>query len=125
MSQLASNVGRPNYPELLRQERIRYNNTRGFDPLPSPKSGPVLDPESGMRIGLTPEIYYAMVQKEEENRRVGVAEKFAKVAPQLYPFEVDIYETWLKSRSAPVTQEKAIQKGKQPVWLQKKSTPIS
>lgn len=98
---MAKNVGRPDMQELEQQNRVQHSKTRGFDAEPNPSTtlpggevmnfGHVLD-ASGMRKGLTPEKYHALVEKSAKRRALGKDWDFL---PQLEDYEAEIYKKWL------------------------------
>lgn len=98
---MAKNVGRPDMLELEQQNRIQHSQTRGFDSEPNPtvilkngesvNMGHVLGP-SGMRKGLTPEKYHAMVELSLKRRSMGKEWDFL---PQLTDDESAVYQKWL------------------------------
>lgn len=112
MSQLkkvprAENVGRPDFVELEKQDRIQHNKTRGYDALPNPVAvgphgeavsrGPVMDPvNAAWRVGMSAEKYHAMTLKyEEQKRRNKIADDFR---PELMPSEAEDYAKFLEKK---------------------------
>lgn len=104
----AEHVGRPDFVELEKQQRIQHTKTRGYDANPNPVIGTDADGNPiqrghaknpdfpAWRAGLNPEKYHAMtLQYEEQKKRGSETDDFR---PELEPEEQADYEKWLKEK---------------------------